>query len=115
MPITRSFRRLEKRPDITEVKFSGNFSRRRIAHEIERIQARIPNKRMQVLLPYETWKPGAWFTNGEDISMFTLLDHYDESCIPDWGGDPETYNRFIIYMRNPQPYLVAVIPNMIMV
>ena len=101
MPITRSFRRLEKRPDITEVKFSGNFSRRRIAHEIERIQARIPNKRMQVLLPYETWKPGAWFTNGEDISLFSLLDHYDESCIPDWGGDPETYNRFIIYMRDP--------------
>jgi hypothetical protein len=59
MPNSRSFKRLEKCPDIIEVKFSGNFFRRRIAYKIERIQARIPNKRMQVLLPYETWKPGA--------------------------------------------------------
>src|SRR2546430_3778833 len=44
------------------------------SHEIERIQAQIPNKRIQVLLPYETWKPGTWFTNGEDISLFSLLD-----------------------------------------
>ena len=83
MPNSRSFKRLENRLDITEVKFSGNFSQRKIAHEIERIQARILNKRMQVLLPYETWKPGAWFTNGDDISIFILFDHYDKSCIPD--------------------------------
>src|SRR5688572_25229080 len=101
MSTSRIFRRLEKRPDITEIKFYGNFSRRRIAHEIERIQARIPDKRMQVLLPYETWKPGSWFNNDEDIlSLFSLLDHYDESCIPLGGGDPDHFDRFIIYMRD---------------
>jgi hypothetical protein len=95
MPTSRIFRRLERRPDITEIKFYGNFSRRRIAHEIERIRTRIPDKRMQVLLPYETWKPGSWFRHDEDASLFSLLDHYDESQVPIGGSDPDRdWNRF---------------------
>lgn len=102
MRTNREFRRLPTRQNITEIKFTGRqFSRDRIAHEIERIQERIPNKQFQVLLPYETWKPGAWFGSGEDISMFSLLDHYDESQLPDGGGDPISYNRFIVYMMDP--------------
>ena len=100
MPTSRIFRRLERRPDITEIKFYGNFSRKRIAHEIERIRTRIPDKRMQVLLPYETWKPGSWFRHDEDASLFSLLDHYDESQTPEGGGDPDSFDRFIIYMRD---------------
>lgn len=102
MGTIREFRRLPTRHHITEIKFTGRqFSRNRIAHEIERIQARIPNKRFQVILPYETWKPGSWFGDDEDISLFSLLDHYDESQTPPDGGDPISYNRFIVYMMDP--------------
>ena len=55
MRTNREFRRLPTRNNITEIKFSGRqFSRKRIAHEIERIREQIPNKQFQVLLPYET-------------------------------------------------------------
>ena len=55
MRTNREFRRLPTRHNITEIKFSGRqFSRKRIAYEIERIRERIPNKQFQVLLPYET-------------------------------------------------------------
>ncbi|CAJ0913985.1 401_t:CDS:2, partial [Entrophospora sp. SA101] len=54
-----------------------------------------------VLLPYENYKPGSWFEDGEDISLFLLLDHYDELQLPEGGGDPVTYNQFIVYMMDP--------------
>ena len=60
MPTIREVRKLPTHQNITEIKFSGSrFSRERIAHEIERIQAKKPNMRFQILLPYETWKPGS--------------------------------------------------------
>src|ERR1043165_8668653 len=78
MSTNRVFRRLPTRHHITEIKFTGRqFSRERIAHEIERIRERIPNKQFQILLPYESWKPGSWFGDGEDISLFSLLNHYE--------------------------------------
>ena len=102
MSTNRVFRRLPTRHHITEIKFTGRqFSRERIAHEIERIRERIPNKQFQVLLPYEYWKCGSWFGDSEDISLFSLLDHYDESEIPPDSGDPVSYNRFIVYMMDP--------------
>lgn len=102
MRTNREFQRLPTRQNITEIKFTGRqFSRNRIAHEIERIRERIPNKQFQVLLPYETWKSGAWFRDNEDISLFSLLDYYDESQIPESGGDPISYDRFIVYMMDP--------------
>jgi hypothetical protein len=102
MRTNREFRRLPTRYNIKEIKFTGRqFSRERIAYEVERLRERIPNKRLQVLLPYEFWKPGVWFGDGEDISLFSLLDHYDESEIPEGGGDPVSYDRFIVYMMDP--------------
>ena len=99
MSTNREARRLPTRHHIIEIKFTGRqFSRERIAHEIERIRERIPNKQFQVLLPYEYWKPRSWFGDSEDISLFSLLDHYDESEIPTGGGDPVSYDRFIVYM-----------------
>nr|CAG8541611.1 2797_t:CDS:2 [Entrophospora candida] len=87
---------------ITEIKFIGsNFSRKRINHKIEKIRTRIPNHQFQVLLPYENYKLGSWFEDGEDISLFSLLDHYDELQFPEGGGDPVTYNQFIVYMMDP--------------
>src|SRR5215467_13847750 len=98
----REIRRLPTRQNISEIKFSGsNFSRRRIEREIEKLRTRYPNKRYQVLLPYENWKPGSWFGDRQDISLFSLSDHYDESQIPEGGGDPESYNQFIIYITDP--------------
>ena len=65
MPINRVHRKLPTRQNITEIKFSGrNFSRERINHEIKRLRTHKPNKRFQVLLPYENWKPGSWFEDG---------------------------------------------------
>jgi hypothetical protein len=93
MRTNREFRRLPTYRNITEIKFSGRqFSRERISHEIERIRERIPNKQFQVLLPYETWKPGTWFRDHEDISLFSLLDCYDESQMPEDMGDLVSYN-----------------------
>src|ERR1044071_4128576 len=60
MTTNRIFRRLPTRHHITEIKFTGRqFSRERIAHEIERIREQIPNKQFQVLLPYEYWITGS--------------------------------------------------------
>ncbi|CAJ0747675.1 2293_t:CDS:2, partial [Entrophospora sp. SA101] len=70
-------------------------------HIQEKIRTRIPNHQFQVLLPYENYKPGSWFEDGEDISLFLLLDHYDELQLPEGGGDPVTYNQFIVYMMDP--------------
>jgi len=36
------------------------------------------------------------------VSLFTLSDHYDDSQMPD-GGDPETYEEFIVYITDPLP------------
>ena len=102
MTINRDYRRLPTRQHISEIKFTGgNFSRKRINHELDRLRDRIPNKRFQVLLPYATWKPGSWFGDGDSVSLFSLLDHYDESQSLEGGGDPATYNRFIVYMTDP--------------
>ncbi|RHZ83556.1 hypothetical protein Glove_91g113 [Diversispora epigaea] len=82
MAINKVYRKLPTRYNITEVKFTGDkFSRKRITHEIEKIRTRIPNKRIQVLLPYKNWKP-------------------------EGGGDPKTYDQFIIYITNPLAYEV---------
>ncbi|GBB95300.1 hypothetical protein RclHR1_25070004 [Rhizophagus clarus] len=44
--------------------------------------------------------PGCWTTNEDDTNLFSLLDHYDESQMPDNIGDPERFDNFIIYMRD---------------
>ena len=99
----REVRRLPTRRGITEFSYSDyRYSRRKIA-QIERdIKARFPGKKFQILLPYENWKPGNWTGNNENAWMFSLLDHYDESQIPD-DADPDYFDRFIIYMRDPDP------------
>ena len=97
----RFVRHLPNRPDILEIKYSGRqFSRRGIASLDQKLKARYPGKQFQVLLPYENWKPGRWTVNGEDTNLFSLLDHYDETQLPDDVGDPDQFDRFIIYMRD---------------
>ncbi|GBB99402.1 hypothetical protein RclHR1_35030001, partial [Rhizophagus clarus] len=39
-------------------------------------------------------------TDQEDANLFSLLDHYDKSQMPDNIGDLEWFDNFIIYMRD---------------
>ena len=53
MLTNRIFQRLSTCHHITKIQFTGRqFFREKIAHKIERIRERIPNKQFQVLLPY---------------------------------------------------------------
>lgn len=99
--ISKVVRHLPTRPDIIEIRYSGRqFSRRGIAILDQDLKARYPGKQFQVLLPYENWKPGCWTLSGENANLFSLLDHYDESQLPDDVGDPDRFDNFIIYMRD---------------
>ena len=99
----REVRRLLTQQHITEFRYSGRrYSRRKIAEIKGEIKARFSNKKFQVLLLYEKWKPGSWTYSDEAAWLFSLSDHYDKSQIPD-DPDPEYFNEFIVYMRDPDP------------
>ncbi|CAB4431763.1 unnamed protein product [Rhizophagus irregularis] len=94
---------LPTRPDIKELQYSGaRFSRGAIARLGQQLQSRYPTHKFQILLPYENWKPGGWTSGNEPISLFSLLDHYDEAQLPD-DADPDYFERFIIYARDAPP------------
>ncbi|PKY46538.1 hypothetical protein RhiirA4_461426, partial [Rhizophagus irregularis] len=96
-------RALPTRPDIKELQFSGaHFSRGAIARLGQRLQSQYPNCKFQILLSYENWKPGGWTSGNEPVSLFSLLDHYDEAQLPD-DADPDYFERFIIYIRDAPP------------
>ena len=104
MSYSRIARTLPGRPDIKELQFSGaTFSRGAIAKLGQRLQTQYPNHKFQVLLPYENWKPGQWTSGNESVNLFSLLDHYDESQLPDDDRDPDYFKRFIIYVRDAPP------------
>ncbi|PKB91733.1 hypothetical protein RhiirA5_447770, partial [Rhizophagus irregularis] len=80
--------------------YSGaRFSRGAIARLGQRLQSWYPTHKFQILLPYENWKPGGWTSENEPVSLFSLLDHYDEAQLPD-DADPDYFKRFIIYIRD---------------
>jgi hypothetical protein len=73
---------------ITSVKISGkDFTRENIEAEVSKLAAKRPDREFQVVLPYENWKSGSWFKAGQQISLFSLLDHYDASELPE-HADP---------------------------
>jgi hypothetical protein len=99
MPVNKSIRSLPLRPNIHEAKYSGKqFTRGDINHEIGKLVARFPHKRFQVLLPYESWREGNWFSSDTPISLFSLADYYDESQFPD-ECNPEIYSKFLVYIQ----------------
>ena len=82
----------------------GTYTRQMIEKEVARLQARYPNKVFRVSLLYEKPMSGNAFGSQDPISLFTLTDHYDESQMPDPENrplDPETYERFWVYIHNP--------------
>ncbi|GBC46770.2 hypothetical protein RIR_jg20855.t1 [Rhizophagus irregularis DAOM 181602=DAOM 197198] len=103
MQYSRIARTLPTRPDIKELQYSGaRFSRGAIARLGQTLQTRFPDKKFQILLPYENWKPGGWTSGNQPASLFSLLDHYDEAQLPD-DADPDYFERFIIYARDSPP------------
>lgn len=38
-----------------------------------------------------------------NISITTVIGHYDEAQLPSDGRDPDYFNRFIIYARDTSP------------
>jgi hypothetical protein len=106
MAITRNIQTLLNRRNgqkIVAFKVSGGqFTREGIEREVRRIAQRQPNKEFQILLPYETWKPGSWFGANKPISTFRLEDHYDESELPD-RDEPENFDSFIINIGTIPP------------
>ncbi|PKY62561.1 hypothetical protein RhiirA4_489203, partial [Rhizophagus irregularis] len=103
MAYSKIARALPTRPDIKELQYSGaRFSRGAIARLGQQLQSRYPTHKFQILLPYENWKPGGWTSGNEPVSLFSLLDHYDEAQLPD-DADPDYFERFIIYARDAPP------------
>ncbi|GET67350.1 hypothetical protein GLOIN_2v1472929 [Rhizophagus irregularis DAOM 181602=DAOM 197198] len=100
MQYSRIARTLPTRPDIKELQYSGaRFSRGAIARLGQTLQTRFPDRKFQILLPYENWKPGGWTSGNQPASLFSLLDHYDKAQLPD-DADPDYFERFIIYARD---------------
>ncbi|GET67229.1 uncharacterized protein OCT59_000267 [Rhizophagus irregularis] len=103
MQYSRIAHTLPTRPDIKELQYSGaRFSRGAIARLGQTLQTRFPDRKFQILLPYENWKPGGWTSGNQPASLFSLLDHYDEAQLPD-DADPDYFERFIIYARDSPP------------
>ncbi|CAB4431995.1 unnamed protein product [Rhizophagus irregularis] len=103
MAYSKIARALPTRPDIKELQYSGaRFSRGAIARLGQQLQSRYPTHKFQILLSYENWKPGGWISGNEPVSLFSLLDHYDEAQLPD-DADPDYFERFIIYARDAPP------------
>ncbi|GET55235.1 D5-like helicase-primase [Rhizophagus irregularis DAOM 181602=DAOM 197198] len=73
-----------------------------IARLGQTLQARFPDRKFQILLPYENWKPGGWTSRNQPASLFSLLDHYDEAQLPD-DAVPDYFEQFIIYARDSPP------------
>ncbi|GBC44033.2 hypothetical protein GLOIN_2v1793417 [Rhizophagus irregularis DAOM 181602=DAOM 197198] len=97
MQYSRIARTLPTRPDIKELQYSSaRFSRGAIARLGQTLQAQFPDRKFQILLPYENWKPSGWTSGNQPASLFSLLDHYDEAQLPD-DADPDYFERFIIY------------------
>ncbi|GET55084.1 hypothetical protein GLOIN_2v1793417 [Rhizophagus irregularis DAOM 181602=DAOM 197198] len=103
MQYSRIARTLPTRPDIKELQYSSaRFSRGAIARLGQTLQAQFPDRKFQILLPYENWKPSGWTSGNQPASLFSLLDHYDEAQLPD-DADPDYFERFIIYVRDAPP------------
>jgi len=89
---------------VTEATFSGqNFSREQIMEIAENFARRAPNYEFVALIPYSGgWRSGRWFDNQQAVSLFSLLDYYDEAEIA-FEEEPELYNQFKLYVRASSP------------
>src|SRR5579864_7472728 len=83
----------------------AEYTRDMIRKEVARLQRRYPGKQFQVALLYERPMSGDQFGSLDPVSLFSRLDIYDESEMPDIEDrppDPETYDRFWVYISEPK-------------
>ena len=85
--------------------YGAEYTREMIMQEVARLQRRYPNKEFQVALLYEKPLSGDPFGSLDPILLFSKLDIYDEGQLPDMEDtpvDPETYDRFWVYITEPK-------------
>ena len=90
---------------VSETLYHGaEYTRDMIRQEVARLQRRYPGKIFQVALNYEKPMSGNDFGSLDPILLFSKLDFYDEGQLPDTDEpiDPETYDRFWVYIREPK-------------
>jgi len=87
IPGTKESRLLDcKNAKIAETLYHGaNYTREMIMQEVVKLQRRYPGKEFRVSLPYHRPMSGNAFGSLDPIHLFSLLDHYDESQMPDDG------------------------------
>jgi hypothetical protein len=92
-----------KNAKIAETFYHGaEYTREMITQEVQRLQRRYPGKDFRVSIPYERPMSGERFGSSDTIRLFSLLDHYDESQMPDDGSlEPDTFDRFWVYINKP--------------
>src|SRR2546421_398363 len=80
------------------------YTRDMVMQEVARLQRKYPNKEFRVLLPYDRPMSSSPFGSSDPIHLFTMADIYNESQFPDPEKrplDPETYDRFWVYINKP--------------
>ena len=82
--------------------YGAEYNREMIMEEVARLQRRYPGKEFRVSIPYHRPMSGNRFGSADSAHLFSLLDHYDESNMPDDDSlEPETFDRFWVYINKP--------------
>src|SRR5277367_682757 len=75
--------------------YGAEYTRDMIEREVKRLQRIFPNKEFQVAILYDKAMSGQPFGSADPVLLYSLLDTYDESQIPDIEhADPEIYDMF---------------------
>src|SRR6266480_5740201 len=92
-----------KNVKVAESYYHGaEYTREIIMQEVARLQRLFPGKEFRVSIPYHRPMSGNSFGSADPIHLFSLLDHYDESQMPDDDSlEPDTFNRFWVYINKP--------------
>ena len=92
-----------KNVKVAESYYHGaEYTREIIMQEVARLQRLFPGKEFRVSIPYIRPMSGNSFGSADPIHLFSLLDHYDESQMPDDDSlEPDTFDRFWVYINKP--------------
>jgi hypothetical protein len=104
-PGTKEARHLGcKNKKVTEVLYHGaKYTRDMVEQEVARLQRRYPGKEFQVALLYDRPMSSQSFSSADPVLLYSLLDTYDESQIPDIEyPDPTSYDMFWVYISEPK-------------
>ena len=93
-----------KNRKVTETLYHGaKYTRDMISQEVARLQRKFPGKEFQVALLYDKPMSGLSFGSVDPVFLYSILDTYDESQIPDIEHpDPEDYDMFWVYISEPK-------------